>query len=157
MPRLLHTIEEYVATKRKQMTLYMVFHTKYNDIEAFKKQEGYDSRMDILDAMTDEQYIGNEAREEFLSFMKHNYPDVELVDVFDAMPTTMLIYPFLGSIAIDADRYGDVANALMQRYEDSSGMPLSNGAVLWEMDYEVAKKLHQKRVEACEEEFGVDE
>ncbi len=148
MPRILPTLEEY-TTKRQETTLCMVFHTKYNDIRAFKKQED-----EIWDVLTKKEFIDHQAREEFKSFMQQHYPDIELVEVFDNMPLSLLLYPYLGSIAINAPRHSEVANTLINRYEDSEGVPLSNRAVLWEMDYETAKELHQKRDKAIDEEFG---
>lgn len=154
MPQIIPTIEEYVATVRKEDTIFMVFNTVYNDIHAFKK------KLDSLDSILhylDEKNTDYEAQKEFLDFMNENFPDTKLQEVFDLVSSTYLQWSFLGSYAIDTSINGKVHNALEKKYENEDGTPKSNKAVLWELPYKNAVKFHQKRVEAIEAEFGEDE
>jgi hypothetical protein len=154
MPQIIPTIEEYVATMRKEDTIYMVFNTSYNDKHAFKKKfDSLDSIFDYLDVKNTDY----EAQKEFLDFMGTNFPDTKLQEVFDLVSPTYLQWSFLGSYAIDTPINSEVYKALEKKYENEDGTPKSNNAVLWMLPYENAVKFHQKRVEVIEAEFGEDE
>ncbi|EMH3046604.1 hypothetical protein V6G57_000990 [Campylobacter jejuni] len=44
------------------------------------------------------------ARNEFLAFMKENFPKVGLYEIFGTAPIGVLVYPYLGSIAVDCEK-----------------------------------------------------
>ncbi len=144
MPQLLPTIEEFIATDIKRQGYWMVFNTSYNDAHAFKK----DPEMD--EATAKRRYLEKEdtdqvARAEFLDFMKTYYPEVRLVEVFDLVGSGYMIWPYLGSIAIDMQPSDAVYAALSERYGDPEQDPKFNNAVLWTMMLEDAIAAHEKR------------
>lgn len=150
MPQLLYTIDEYIATKRKKPTIWIVFNSLYNDVHAFKKKL---SEEEFLRGYLDEKYTDTQAREEFLDFMKTNFPDVALLEVFDLVSLGYLVYPYLGSIAIDTDVGSDAYAALSQKYGDPYGDATVNNKVLWVMEYDDAKSMYDKKEKLLEEEF----
>lgn len=154
MPQLLLTIEEYIADHRKKDSIWMVFNTRYNDIHALKKRPENDESG--LFRFYDEQFTDNHARQEFLDFMQINFPLTKLVNVFDLVGNEWLQWPYLGSIAIDADIGSDVYKALCAKYGDAYEDPISTKQALWVMEYEDAKAIHQKRTDAINSEFGED-
>lgn len=150
MPQILYTIEEYIATKRQKTSIWIVFNTAYNDVHAFKKKTEDDySEMYLQESNTDQ-----EAREEFLDFMKKYFPNTQLVEVFDLVGKKWLQWPYLGSIAIDTDIGSDVYNALSEKYGNPYEDGTANNKVLWVMEYEDAKSIHDDRAESINEEFG---
>jgi hypothetical protein len=152
MPRALYTIEEYVVKERKRDTYWMVFNIVYNDIHAFKKKPTISE--DGTSNYLKKEFTDNKAREEFLEFMKNNFPKTKLIDVFDFVNTSYLIFPYLGSIAVDCEKDDEVYNALCKKYEDETEMPKSNSTVFWSITYELALKFHNERTEVIEGEFG---
>ena len=151
MPVALYTIDEYVTKERKRDTYWLVFNTVYNDIHAFKKEPtvNEDGSINYLE----KEFTDYKAREEFLEFMKINFPQTKILDVFDLVSASYLIYPYLGSIAIDCEKDDEVYNAICKKYEDLIGMALSNNAVFWVISYEIALKFYKERKEACESEL----
>lgn len=141
MPKTTYIIEEYIATIRKKNTIYMVFNRNYNDIRAF----GVEMTDEVQDKFLKESETDWQARDDFLSYMQTNFPETKLVEVGDNVPLTYLVWPYLGSIAIDTDEGSDVYQALCKTYEDASGNAKSNNAVLWLMEYETAVQLWEKR------------
>lgn len=150
MPQLLYTIDEYIATKRKKPTIWIVFNSLYNDVHAFKKKL---TDEESLRGYLDEKYTDTQAREEFLDFMKTNFPDVALLKVFDLVSLGYLVYPYLGSIAIDTDVGSDAYVALSQKYGDPYGDATVNNKVLWVMEYDDAKSMYDKKQKLLEDEF----
>ena len=152
MPIALYTIEEYVIKERKRDTYWLVFNTVYNDIHAFKKEPtvNEDGSINYLE----KKFTDYKAREEFLEFMKINFPQTKILDVFDLVSASYLIYPYLGSIAIDCEKNDEVYNALCKKYEDETEIPKSNSAVFWSITYEVALNSYKKRTEVIDSEFG---
>lgn len=151
MPQLMYTLEEYVSTKRKKDTIWIVFNKFYNDVHAFKKEFEPEERMTRY---LEEDETDKEAQKEFETFMKEQFPDAELVPVFDLVSSTYLQWPYLGSYAIDTDIGSDVYKTLSEKYNDPMEDANSNNAVLWFISYEEAKKFHKKREEVIEAEFG---
>ena len=141
MPIALYTIEEYVVKERKRDTYWLVFNTVYNDIHAFKKEPtvNEDGSINYLE----KKFTDYKAREEFLEFMKINFPQTKILDVFDLVSASYLIYPYLGSIAIDCEKDDEVYNAICKKYEDELGNPLSKDAVFWSVSYEIALKNYK--------------
>ena len=86
--------------------------------------------------------------------MRNNFPKTKILDVFDLVITSYLIYPYLGSIAIDCEKNDEVYNALCKKYEDETEIPKSNSAVFWSITYEVALNSYKKRTEVIDSEFG---
>lgn len=125
MPQILKTIEEYVVETRKRDTFFMVFNTVYNDIHAFTKEP----ENGIFTGYLNKEFTDNKARDEFLQFMKKDFPDTTLIEVFDSVSSSYLTYPYLGTIAVDCEENDEVYNAICKKYEDSKGMALSNNAV----------------------------
>ena len=152
MPIALYTIEEYVVKERKRDTYWLVFNTVYNDIHAFKKEPtvNEDGSRNYLK----KEFTDYKAREEFLDFMKTNFPQTKLIEVFDLVSTCYLIYPYLGSIAIDCEKDDEVFIALSEKYGNPYEDAISNNAVFWVLDYENALKFHNERTEVIEGEFG---
>lgn len=150
MPKLLYTIEEYIAVHRKKETLWIVFNTRYNEIHALKQLPDDDF------SWNDEKCTDNNARQSFIAYMEENFPQVELVEVFDMVSLSYLQWPYLGSIAINADIGTEVYKALCEKYDNPDGNPKNINAVLWTMTYEVAKKHHEGRKEVLDAEFGED-
>lgn len=149
MPQILKTIEEYVVETRKRDTFFMVFNTVYNDIHAFTKEP----ENGIFTGYLNKEFTDNKARDEFLQFMKKDFPDTTLIEVFDSVSSSYLTYPYLGTIAVDCEENDEVYNAICKKYEDSKGMALSNNAVFWVISYEIALKSYKERKEAWESEL----
>ena len=85
--------------------------------------------------------------------MKENFPNVKLIDVFDFVSVGYMIFPYLGSIAIDCEKNDEVYNALCKKYEDEDGIPKSNKAVFWALSYELALKAYNERKEFWDAEL----
>ena len=151
MPRLLKTLTEYVATIRKRETYFMVFNTVYNDIYAFGNEQN--SAENGIFGYLNKKYVNNIARDEFINFMKDNFPNVKLEEVFDMVSPGYMVYPYLGTIVIDCEKDDEVYNAICKKYEDLKGMALSNNAVFWVISYEIALKSYKERKEAWESEL----
>ena len=152
MPIALYTIEEYIVKERKRDTYWLVFNTVYNDIHAFKKEPtiNEDGSINYLE----KKFTDYKAREEFLEFMKINFPQTKILDVFDLVSASYLIYPYLGSIAIDCEKDDEVFIALSQKYGNPYNNAIKNNAVFWVLDYKNAKKFYDERNEILEAEFG---
>lgn len=153
MPQILKTIDEYVVEDRKRETCFMVFNTVYNDIHAFQKEPETDNLEDIFTGYLNKKYTDNVARDEFLKFMKENFPNTKLVEVFDFVAAGYMMYPYLGTIAIDCEEKDEVYNALCKKYEDKNGRPKSNKAVFWALSYELALKSYNERKEFWDAEL----
>lgn len=149
MPQILKTIEEYVVETRKRDTFFMVFNTVYNDIHAFTKEP----ENGIFTGYLNKEFTDNKARDEFLQFMKKDFPDTTLIEVFDSVSSSYLTYPYLGTIAVDCEENDEVYNAICKKYEDSDGMALSNNAVFWVITYDMALEFYKERKEAWESEL----
>ena len=152
MPIALYTIEEYVAKERKRDTYWLVFNTVYNDIHAFKMKPtvNEDGSINYLE----KKFTDYKAREEFLEFMKTNFPQTKILDVFDLVSSSYLIYPYLGSIAVDCEKDDEVFTALSEKYGNPYEDAISNNAVFWVLDYENALAFYNERKEVLEGEFG---
>ncbi len=152
MPVALYTIDEYVAKERKRDTYWLVFNTVYNDIHAFKMKPtaNEDGSINYLE----KKFTDYKAREEFLDFMKTNFPQTKILDVFDLVSASYLIYPYLGSIAVDCEKGDEVFTALSEKYGNPYEDAIKNNAVFWVLDYENALKFHNERTEVIEGEFG---
>ena len=152
MPRLLKTLTEYVATIRKRETYFMVFNTVYNDIYAFGNEQN--SAENGIFGYLNKKYVNNIARDEFINFMKDNFPNVKLEEVFDMVSPGYMVYPYLGTIVIDCEKDDEVFTALSEKYGNPYQDAISNNAVFWVLDYENALKFHNERTEVIEGEFG---
>ena len=152
MPIALYTIEEYVVKERKRDTYWLVFNTVYNDIHAFKKEPtvNEDGSINYLE----KEFTDYKAREEFLEFMKINFPQTKILDVFDLVSASYLIYPYLGSIAVDCEKDDEIFKALSKKYGNPYDDAISNNAVFWSITYELALKFHNERMEVIDGEFG---
>ena len=151
MPKLLYTIDEYTATVRKRDTYWLVFNTVYNDIHAFKKVQTVNE--DGTTSYLREKFTDENARKEFLEFMQINYPNTKLIEVFDLVSSSYLIYPYLGSIAIECEKDDEVFTALSEKYGNPYDDAIKNNAVFWVLDYKNALKFHNERTEVIENEF----
>lgn len=150
MPIIYKTIEEYTL-KRGKKSFWMCFNIPYNEIYAFKNTKDYDSHFDI-----DKKHTDNQAKEEFLNFMQENFPNVKLESIFDCWDSGWLIFPYLGSVAIDCDEGDEVYEMIDKRYSDENGAPKSANAVFWYMSLEVAQRLYKERKKAFELSFDLD-
>lgn len=152
MAQIIYTIDEYIVKERKRDTYWLVFNTVYNDVHAFKKK--LQRNEDDTSSYLSEEFTDNEAREEFLDFMKSNFPQTKIIKVFDLVNAGYLIYPYLGSMAIDCEKDDEVFIALSQKYGNPYDNAITNNAVFWVLDYENAKKFYDERNEILEAEFG---
>ena len=154
MPQLLFTIVEYIAEHRKKDSIWIVFNTRYNQIHALKQYP----KEDESDAfrLYDKKFTDDNARQEFLEYMKANFSHIALIEVFDLVGTEWLQWPYLGSIAIDADIGSEVYNALCEKYGDAYEDPKAVNQVLWVMEYKDAKAIHEKRCQVIDDEFSED-
>jgi hypothetical protein len=152
MPQLLPTIEEFIATDIQRQGYWIVFNTSYNDVHALKKQPEVDEetgkRRYLVEEDTDEA-----ARNDFLDYMKTNFPEVRLVNVFDRVGLSFLIWPYLGSIAIDMQQGDAVYAALSEKYNDPELDTHVNNAVLWTMRYKDAQLHHRDRMSSLDNNF----
>lgn len=153
MPQILKTLAEYVVETRKRDTFYMVFNTVYNDIHAFNKEPEIDSLKEIFTGYLNEKFTDNKARDEFLQFMKKEFPNTKLIEVFDLVDSSYMAYPYLGTIAVDCEENDEVYNAICKKYENPNGEALSNNAVFWVITYDIALKFYKERKEAWESEL----
>lgn len=153
MAQALYTIDEYIATVRKKPTIWIVFNTIYNNVHAFKKRD----EEELFEKYLKEEFTDKVAQKEFLDFMKTNFPDTEILQVFDLVSDSYLIYPYLGSYAINTDIGSDVYNALSEKYGDPYKDTTVNNKVLWVMEYKDATIFHEDRKKAIDEEFGEDD
>ena len=164
MSEILKRVEEYIVETRKRDTYWLVFNTVYNDIHAFKKEPtvNEDGSINYLE----KKFTDYKAREEFLEFMKINFPQTKILDVFDLVSASYLIYPYLGSIAIDCEKDDELFIALSEKYgkpvlvdynkDDELSINLSenykgtilNNAVFFELNYENALKFYNEKKEA---------
>ena len=152
MPRLLKTLTEYVATIRKRETYFMVFNTVYNDIYAFGNEQN--SAENGIFGYLNKKCVNNIARDEFINFMKDNFPNTKLEDVFDMVSPGYMVYPYLGTIVIDCEKDDEVYNAICKKYEDELGNPLSKDAVFWSISYEIALKNYNEVKQMRNDEFA---
>jgi hypothetical protein len=151
MPRIIQTVEEIIATKFKRQGYWIVFNTSYNDVHAFRKpaQDDEDgNRQYLVEEDTDQQ-----ARKDFLTYMQESFPDTQLYDVFDLVGLSFLVWPYLGSIAIDMDKGTPVYDALSKRYNDPECDAKQNNAVIWTMNYDDAVLCHQDRMASIDKEY----
>jgi hypothetical protein len=122
----------------------MVFNTVYNDLYAFKNEPNSEENAEYgIFGYLNEKCVNNIARDEFINFMKDNFPNTKLEDVFDMVSPGYMVYPYLGTIAIDCERDDEVYNAICKKYEDELGNPLSKDAVFWSVSYEIALKNYK--------------
>ncbi|ELJ5538565.1 TPA: hypothetical protein SHD59_000958 [Campylobacter coli] len=77
----------------------------------------------------DEKKTDQKARDEFLTFMKENFPKTKLIKVFNTASVGCLLYPYLESIAVDCKEGDEVYRAISEKYEDENCMPKSINAV----------------------------
>lgn len=143
----LRSIQEYTIERGKR-SFWMCFNVAYNELKAFGNTQNYSSLLDVNKKHTD-----NQAKEEFLSFMQENFPNVKLERIFDRWDNGWLVFPYLGSIAIDCDEGDEVYEMIDKRYSDESGMPKSAHAVFWYMDLEVAQRIQKESNDELAEEF----
>ena len=154
MPRLLKTLSQYAVERKKDETHFMVFNTVYNDIYAFKKETSSEENIEEgIFGYLNKKYVNHAARNQFLKFMKDNFPNVKLVEVFDMVSPGYLVYPYLGTIAIDCEENDEVYNAICEKYEDESGFPLSKDAVFWSVSYEIALKHYNEVKQMWDDEL----
>jgi len=146
MPVALKTVCQYIAEVRKKDSFYLTFNTAFNDICVFKKIDEYD-----IDDFYNEKYTDYEKRDEFIDFMNSNFPDVKLIEVYDL--SDMLVYPYLGTLLVDADLDSEVFKVVCERFEKPNGDPIDNRLIIWELTYEKAKKFAKMREKMFEGEF----
>lgn len=150
MPQKLKTLDQYVVKKRKRDTFFMVFYKVYNDKP--KSNNLGDLCIDSLDKI----FVDDEAREEFLNFMKETFPDTKLTEVLDLASIGYMMYPYLGTIAVDCEEDDEVYNALCKKYKDETGMPKSNNAIFLVISYEVALESYKERKQAWGNDIDLD-
>ena len=155
MPRLIKTLAEYAVERRKEETYFMVFNTVYNDLYAFKNEPNSEENAEYgIFGYLNEKCVNNIARDEFINFMKDNFPNTKLEDVFDMVSPGYMVYPYLGTIVIDCEKDDEVYNAICKKYEDELGNPLSKDAVFWSISYEIALKNYNEVKQMWDDELA---
>jgi hypothetical protein len=151
MAQILQTIEEYISEDRQKDTIFITFNEPYAKARlGILLNEDESEFMGFLD----KEKTNWGKRDEFIQWMKNNYPDIGLEDVFDNVPLGYLEWPFLGTIATDVEIDSPEYHAINKRYEDENGEPKALDAVVWIMAYDVAKELHAKKEKMWEDELG---
>ena len=140
MPRALKTIEQYIVEDRQKDTIFIGFSPTY--AKAWMRLEMSEEEREHW---LDEENVNWEKREEFIQFMAQELPHVKLTDVFDKVPLSWELWPFLGTIAIDVEAGGSEEDIINGRYEDETGEPISLDAVVYIMTYENAQKAWERR------------
>jgi hypothetical protein len=148
MPQAIYTIEELIATKLMRQGYWMVFNKGYNDVHAFQKTAGKNDK--CVHKYLAEEGTDQAARAEFLEFMKTYYPQIDTYPVMDLVGLGYLIWPYLGSIAIDMQTGDDVYVALSEKYNDPEADGKSNNSVLWTMQLDEATAIYRARCESAE-------
>lgn len=144
MPQLLDSIEGYITNVRKKDTIFIGFNELYAKVflgmeDPFSQEEPFQ--------WLDKEKTNWDKREEFKRFIAKELPEINLIDVYDYVPLTYLVWPFLGTIAIDVEIGSPEYDAINSRYEDEHGNPKSLDAVVYIMSYEDAKRRWEKRQE----------
>ena len=78
MPKIIKTLDEYVATVRIKDTLFIVFDTQFNISITNDRDKN------MLENLSQNPLSDEEAREEFIQFMQENFPNIELVEVMES-------------------------------------------------------------------------
>lgn len=152
MPKVLKTIEQYIAEVRKRDTIYITFNQPYAKAAMGIPLDENDKDEDGFREFLNKKKTNWEKREEFIQWMKETYPDIYLEDVFDDVPVGYMEWPFLGTIAIDVEIDTPEYHVINDRYEEN-GEPKSLDAVVWIMDYNTAKEIHAQKEAFWETEF----
>jgi len=147
MPLLLKSIEQIIATQFKRQGYWIVFNKSYNNVHAFNEE---------VDDYLSKEETDETARAEFIAYMKDHFPEVKIYPVFDSVSLGYMIWPYLGSLAIDMDKGDAVYQALSDKYNDPEKDANTNNAVLWTMRYEDAVNSYEKRKALSDAEFGDD-
>ncbi len=153
-------IEELISYDLKRDGYWFVFHRLYKEFLVFKKPVPTDFgrfcvESEYIDVTSD--YIDLDARQEFLSFMAQNFPNVKVYRVTDVVPLGMMSWPYLGSIAIDIQKGDPAYQALSAKYGDPEQAATDNRHVFWVMDYATALKTCVKRKAFWDETFDDDD
>jgi len=142
MSQALMTIEQYIAEIRKKDTIFIGFNAEYAKVFlGMTKHNKYEDPFEWLDKET----TNWEKREAFKKFMTDEMSNIRLTDVFDNVPLSYELWPFLGTIAIDIDAGSPEKDVINNRYEDKDGEPISLDAVVYIMTYERATRANEKR------------
>ncbi|AJD03411.1 hypothetical protein UPTC4110_0866 [Campylobacter lari CCUG 22395] len=101
------TIQDYTIQK-DFLPFWMCFYTPNNDFHVNKTKHS-----DLFD----KDKTDYKARDEFLAFMKENFPKRKLIMVFDTAPVGYLSYPYLGSLAVDCEENDEVYKAINKNFK----------------------------------------
>lgn len=152
MPQMIKTIDELIATDLKRDGYWFVFNMLYNDIKAFHKSPPADGRFWL-----DEKFTDNEARQEFIDFMAEHFPTIKTYEVMDLVSIGTLMWPYLGSIAVDIQKGDPAYQALSAKYGYPEEDATDNRHVFWTIRYEMAVEVHTKRETFWDEELEEDD
>jgi hypothetical protein len=144
MAEILKTLDEYTVTDRKKDTFFMIFNKAFNSSNLLN-----DDTLNYFDKSN----IDEKSRDEFIEFMKENFPNTKLTKVFDMLPAGVMEYPYLGTIALDCEENDDAYKAICEKYEDDEGNPKSMNAVFWVIKYDVALKNYNEVKEFWKDEL----
>lgn len=146
MPVILKSVDDYVVEIRKKDTFWFVFNKGYNNLYAYKlKSENFD--------FLNKEDTDYEARNDFLNYMKENFPNTKLVDVFDLVNSSYVVYPYLGSILVECDKDDEVFLKLSEKYgnpyEEAKGNNCeenyTKNVVFWMIDLKNATEFYQDK------------
>ncbi|GAB6074753.1 hypothetical protein [Nautilia lithotrophica] len=146
MARTMMTICEYIINVRKKDTIYIVFNEVYNKVLTKRK------KLNDMFELIDKKNVDYKTREEFLKFMKENLPNVKLTEVGDYLPLEILIFPYLGTIAIDVDINSKEYEIITEKWGNLFGEDFINDTtLLWVMKYIDALEIWEERKKTWEE------
>lgn len=143
----IETIEEYTINSGRKQCCWICFNVNYNKALAFKE------RLGEFEGLFDREATDESARDEFLAFMRTNFPETKLTLIMDFAPPVFELWSYIGSFAIDCecDMNDEVFKALCEKYDDKEGKPKAKNAVLWTLDLDVAIKSHENRQKSMED------
>lgn len=148
MAQALMTVEQYIADVRQKDTIFIGFNSLYAKA-CLQLPMSEDEKLHWLS----KDNVNWEKREEFLQFMAKELPYIKLTDVFDNVPLSWQLWPFLGTIAIDVEIESPEYKIINERYEDADGEPHSLDSVIYVMTLEQALSAHEKRKQLDELEY----
>ena len=136
MSIILRTIYDYIVNKRKKDTLIISFNPICHNLYSGNDDKNI-SFVHLLEDSTN-----TKKQQEFVEFMKYNYPKVHIERIFDYSSKFGNIS--LGSYAIDCEctTSDKVYNALHKKYMDKEN---NTDCILQEMSYEDAKNIYDER------------
>lgn len=146
MPVILKSVDDYVVKIRKRDSFWFVFNKNYNNVHAYKIASNDFNYLD-------KESTDNDARNDFFKYMKENFPNTKLVEVFDLVNSSYVIYPYLGSVLVECEKDDEVFIKLSEKYgnpyEEAKGNNCeenyTKNVVFWVIDLKNATEFYQNK------------